>query len=169
MDTNDHSSFYDETEGAEPLEQYCPGGLPVININQNLKQGQYKILHKLGHGARSTVWLASCRATDALVAIKALTAAASENSQEATFLSRLTGHKGIRQLLDTFIESGPNGQHRYLVMEPALCSVLDVREASYLHPLSLRVARSVVAELVLTVQHLHANGVVHGGRYRKII
>ena len=43
---------------AEGLEKYCPGGYHPIHLNDHLKDGQYEILHKLGFGSFSTVWLA---------------------------------------------------------------------------------------------------------------
>ena len=163
--TDSRRSLYNEVEeGTESLEQYRPGGLPVIQIGDTLKQGQYTIVHKLGHGATSTVWLAKSKSTDELVAIKALTFSASLVSREATFLSCFSSRRGIRQLLDNFYGPGPNGQHSYLVLEPALCSILDAKEASYFRPIPLPIARTIIAHLVLTIQHLHSNGIVHGGK-----
>ena len=43
---------------AEQLEQYCQGGYHPIHLNDFLEQGRYEILHKLGFGSFSTVWLA---------------------------------------------------------------------------------------------------------------
>lgn len=43
---------------AEDLAKYCRGGYHPIRLGDALYDGQYKILHKLGFGAFSTVWLA---------------------------------------------------------------------------------------------------------------
>jgi len=161
---SDRSIYHEIEEGVENLEQYCPGGLPVVRIGDKLKQGQYTVVHKLGHGATSTIWLALCEAANTVVAIKALTVTATDRSQEATFLSRFSNYKGIRRLLDEFYESGPNGRHRYLVLEPALCSVLTAKEASFFRPLPLTIARTIIVDLILTIRYLHSNGVVHGGK-----
>lgn len=43
---------------AEPLERYRKGGYHPIHLGDTLKDGRYKILHKLGWGGYATVWLA---------------------------------------------------------------------------------------------------------------
>jgi serine/threonine-protein kinase SRPK3 len=43
---------------AEPLHRYRIGGYHPIALRDLLKDGRYKILHKLGWGGYSTVWAA---------------------------------------------------------------------------------------------------------------
>jgi hypothetical protein len=43
---------------AEDLVQYCSGGYHPVHLNDRFKNGRYEILHKLGFGSFSTVWLA---------------------------------------------------------------------------------------------------------------
>lgn len=43
---------------AEPLPRYKPGGYHPVHLGDCLKDGRYKILHKLGWGGYSTVWAA---------------------------------------------------------------------------------------------------------------
>ena len=43
---------------AEPLEQYRKGGYYLTHLGDRFKGGRYRILHKLGWGAYTTVWLA---------------------------------------------------------------------------------------------------------------
>jgi len=43
---------------AEDLSRYGPGGYHPIRLNDILDDGRYEILHKLGFGSFSTVWLA---------------------------------------------------------------------------------------------------------------
>lgn len=83
--------------------------------------------------------------------------------QEAKFLSRIIRRRDIRQLIESFEESGPNGEHTFLVLEPTLCGVRDAKRRSYYRPLSLSIARRLIADLIVTVQSLHAEGVVHSG------
>lgn len=40
---------------AEPLHQYQNGGYHPITLGENLKDGRYKVLHKLGWGGYSIV------------------------------------------------------------------------------------------------------------------
>lgn len=41
---------------AEPLHRYRKGGYHPISLGDILKDGRYRILHKLGWGGYSTVW-----------------------------------------------------------------------------------------------------------------
>ncbi len=51
-------SEYDIGVPAEQLTDYCPGGYHPIHLNDTLHDGRYEIVHKLGFGSFSTVWLA---------------------------------------------------------------------------------------------------------------
>jgi serine/threonine-protein kinase SRPK3 len=42
----------------ELIENYRPGGYHPVEIGDELHNSRYRILHRLGHGAFSTVWLA---------------------------------------------------------------------------------------------------------------
>jgi serine/threonine-protein kinase SRPK3 len=56
-------------EDVESVEHYCPGRFHPITIGDHL-HGPYRIVHKLGFGAYSTVWLAKDERADRYVAIK---------------------------------------------------------------------------------------------------
>lgn len=43
---------------AEPLHRYRKGGYRPVALGHVLKEGRYKVLHKLGWGGYSTVWAA---------------------------------------------------------------------------------------------------------------
>ena len=43
---------------AEPLHRYKKGGYHPVALGDTLKDGRYKVLHKLGWGGYSTVWAA---------------------------------------------------------------------------------------------------------------
>ena len=52
------ASAYRATVPAENLDEYEPGGYHPIHLGDRLKDGRYEIVHKLGYGSFSTVWLA---------------------------------------------------------------------------------------------------------------
>jgi len=54
MDQFSHTCDVD----AEPLHRYRTGGYHPIRLGDLLKDGRYKIVHKLGWGGYSTVWAA---------------------------------------------------------------------------------------------------------------
>jgi hypothetical protein len=49
---------YVSTLDAEPLHRYKKGGYHPVALGDTLKDGRYKVLHKLGWGGYSTVWAA---------------------------------------------------------------------------------------------------------------
>lgn len=161
-----HTIFKREFEhitDVECLESYKPGGLHPVKIGDSLSQERYTILHKLGHGATSTIWLAVDENVNQLVAVKIK--ASQSTSLETKFLSKLAGQPYVRQMLDVFSLTGPNGTHQCLVLEAAQCSLYDAKDISYHRLLQLPVARAVAAQVILAVQQLHSKGIVHGGGF----
>nr|POE67015.1 isoform 2 of srsf protein kinase 2 [Quercus suber] len=165
---------YGYLEGVENPIDYRVGGYHPIRIGDRLNQ-QYRIVHKLGHGTFSTVWLALDEETSRYVAIKVgvANAHADANRLEIDILSQLTKSAVswddlnrqsslIPMVLDRFDLSGPNGTHPCFVTVPAQCSVLDAREASGSALFPLEVARSLGAQLTMAVSLVHSEGYAHG-------
>ena len=48
----------DMMDDGEEIHRYCLGGLHPVHLGDLLDSTGYKVVHKLGHGASSTVWLA---------------------------------------------------------------------------------------------------------------
>jgi serine/threonine-protein kinase SRPK3 len=42
----------------EKISRYRPGGFHPIALGNSFKQGRYTVVHKLGYGGFSTVWVA---------------------------------------------------------------------------------------------------------------
>ncbi len=171
-DSRPHAAVsYLPIEDVEPFERYCSGGYHLVKIGDSL-QGHYDIVHKLGFGSSSTIWLARDRRKLDYVAIKVSTASNRCVAEaEAEILHYVgasaegcPGSNTIPWLKDSFEVRGPNGSHRCLVTAPARMSVAEAREASYKRMFQLPVARAIVAQLVEAVALLHSCGVVHGGK-----
>lgn len=175
LTTTSTSPFvYKLIEDVERLERYRPGGFHPIYIGDRLHE-RYRVVHKLGYGAFSTIWLARDERLSKYVAVK-VCAADDAVQQEADTLARLDEadhHEGfgaggrdlVPAVLDRFRIQGPNGSHVCLVTAPARCSLADAREASFVGLFQLDVARSLAAQLALAVAYIHEQGVVHGGEY----
>jgi serine/threonine-protein kinase SRPK3 len=77
----------------ENLEAYCKGGYYPITISDTLNSPRttYVVLHKLGYGSCSMVWLAQDTQTKRLVSLKLLTADpdAADWSKELAILAHL--------------------------------------------------------------------------------
>lgn len=50
--------FHDTGYPSEWVEQYRPGWFHPIDLGDIFKDGQYRVIRKLGYGSFSTVWLA---------------------------------------------------------------------------------------------------------------
>ena len=164
---------YQWQEGVETLEGYCPGGYHPTYIGDKYLHGRYEIVHKLGHGSYSTVWLAKDHLETRYVALKILVAAVSEKSSESRILRALNSgkpdHQGrayVPSLLADFVINGPNGRHLYIVSEAAGYSVAQSKEASTNWKFPVNVARAISAQALLGLDYIHSCGVVHGGRYK---
>ena len=146
------SDRYDALFRVEDPSMYKPGGYHPLEIGEEIHNGRYLILHRLGHGGYSTVWLALDQSYDnstpgdpfrpRYVAIRIVTA--SRGQREATLLYELQallrsrpaqsplpgrhqdGSRHIVTLLDYFQISGPNGPHYRLVTELPGPSVADL-------------------------------------------
>ncbi|KAI0816352.1 kinase-like domain-containing protein [Xylaria sp. FL0064] len=160
---------YGYIEGVEYLEHYTRGGYHPVHIDDRLHQ-RYRIVHKLGHGSFSTVWLALDEQASKYVAIKVGTADA--DIREIDILSKLasagTGSPAadkasmVLPAIDRFCTAGPNGNHPCFVTSPASCSLGDSKEACNWSLFQLDVARSLCAQLAMAVCFIHSEGYAHG-------
>ncbi|KAG6247510.1 hypothetical protein E4U23_003725, partial [Claviceps purpurea] len=138
---------------------------------------RYRIVHKLGYGAFSTVWLAIDEHVGKHVAIKVGTS--DSDHSELGILSRMSQSvvRGnirddktslIPAVLDKLELSGPNGTHPCLVTRPARWNLQDhdAKEASGKRLSQLDAARSLAAQLAMALSHVHDRGYAHGASGR---
>lgn len=162
---------YNFMEDVENVSKYRAGGFHPVSIGDAMKEGRYRVVHKLGYGGYSTTWLALDTLRRQYVAVKICSADSREESLEGRILQQLshsnqggTAHPGerlVRTLIDNFDIQGPNGHHKCLVMPPAIMTIRDAQEASYSRLFRPEIARSIVAQLVLAVDFVHSKGIVH--------
>ena len=169
-----HVLIYQWQEEVEDLEGYHVGGYHPVRIGDVYSDGRYRVVHKLGFGSYSTVWLARDSQLNRYVALKIIVAEASKDTSENRILRHLqqtTGESSIRHrfvtsLLDEFYLDGPNGRHLCLATEPARCSIAASKEGSIIWMFPLEVARAISAQAILGLQSIHSRGVIHGGKER---
>ncbi|KAL4885693.1 kinase-like domain-containing protein [Aspergillus karnatakaensis] len=166
QETND--LLYEPLEGVERLENYQKGGYHPIKIGDHF-QGRYQVVHKLGYGSYSTTWLARDEQSHKYVAVKVCTA--NSNLKEVDIISALESprfsiHNPAKEMvpsvLDTFTVHGPNGSHACYVTTSARASLSQVKDGSWIRLFQLDFARSLAAQLVVVVNYVHAQGIVHG-------
>jgi serine/threonine-protein kinase SRPK3 len=75
-------------DNVEDIESYTTGGFHPVHLGDIFKS-QYKVLHKLGYGGFSTIWLALDSHVHQCVAIKIIRADASSNCIELAILQQL--------------------------------------------------------------------------------
>lgn len=165
-----HEGTYHPEVDVEDLEGYTPRGYHPTLIGDTFCSGRYTIVHKLGFGGYSTIWLARDHQPSRYVSLKILVAGASQDSHESEILHLLmkddlncVGGQFIPSLLDQFFFDGPNGHHQCLVGEPAGCSIANSKEISTNFMFPQDAARSVAAQLIMGLSYLHANNICHGG------
>ncbi|KAL5531926.1 hypothetical protein ACEPAF_5489 [Sanghuangporus sanghuang] len=178
-----HCAHLDDVEDPE---HYRPGDFHPVSIGDVFSRGRYRVLHKLGFGGSSTVWLArdqkkqfESEESESLVSLKVLSAVASSKQpteipelhipQELSKTLRDVDHPGRRHLQiieDHFLVEGPNGSHLCMTYPFAGPSILSMSETidrtSGSRGLRGDLARKVAKQLAETVELLHSAGVVHG-------
>ncbi|KAK9245749.1 kinase-like domain-containing protein [Lipomyces tetrasporus] len=144
----------------------CSGGFHPVSIGDRFSRGRYRVLHKLGFGGFSTVWLARDQHSLRLVSLKVVTAEASSTCNELRILQHLNesaiNHPAcdhILSLLDQFTIEGPNGFHACLVSPFA---GPDLAQISYTHRLRGALAGKFARQVTQAIGYLHDRGVAHG-------
>ncbi|KAF2795052.1 kinase-like protein [Melanomma pulvis-pyrius CBS 109.77] len=152
--------FPPEVEYSEDLEDYVQGGFHPVHLGEVYHDGRYKIIHKLGAGGFSTVWLARDAQTNRNVALKIIRADDSEGYQAQLPLAVEEDPGFFVSPLGCFWLDGPNGRH--------VCHVLPVLGPSMSHLSHLRhrlepsFARNLAWQATRAVEFLHSRGICHG-------
>ncbi|KAF4850425.1 Serine/threonine-protein kinase SRPK [Colletotrichum siamense] len=175
VDVDDYT-FHWETEEEERPQHYFPGSYHPVEIGDQFSNGRYTIVHKLGHGGYSTVWLARDEKHGQFVALKIMVPEQQSQSEahnygiEIEFLRELhqipTNHPGklmLMSCLDSFSHDGSNGSHLCFVSLPHRMSIGQSRHESHgTGTFKLQAARAMAAQMIIMLSFLHSNGVVHG-------
>ena len=174
--SGDETEFQQETsfdcllprlKSIEDLEKYEKGGYHPVSLGDTFDKGRYRVVHKLGHGGSSTVWLARDNARQQYVALKIL-CAEDPSITDIEILDFLKcrnvnhpGHQYISFVYDTFGIDGPNGSHICLVSEVLGPCLADL--VSFGKQLRASASRTIARQLVRAVAYLHSENVCHGG------
>jgi serine/threonine-protein kinase SRPK3 len=146
-----------------------------VHLGDSFKNDRYRVLHKLGAGGFSTVWLASDSVQRRSVSLKILKAEASDPGNELKALQHLIesplshpGRSYVASILDHFTITGPNGVHTCLVSSFAGPSIYQIcqspGEVAGNNRLRGELARIYARQVTDAVGFLHSVGIVHGGK-----
>ena len=162
---------YNWQDDVEDLEDYRHGGYHPLQLDDDLSNRRYHVVHKLGYGSSSTVWLARDLVENRYVSLKVLTARHSELSREVDIRKRLRcgdpNHPGRPLVLSPLTEfwiDGPNGQHLCPVSEVVGPNILEVKNAAEHGMLPIEAAQDITAQLALGLSYIHSCGIIHGGQ-----
>ena len=156
-----------KTGKAEDAEDYKIGGLHPVQLGDTYKDGRYRIVHKLGFGSFSAVWLARDLIQNRYVSMKIARADFQPDSNEVKILrflsNRQDDHEGARfvmKLLDDFLIHGPNGVHQWLVTQVAGRRLARPAGVNYT---CLGPARLLASQLFQGIAYLNSCNIGHGG------
>ncbi|CAI6342237.1 unnamed protein product [Periconia digitata] len=166
----DQLSYYCGID-AEPLHRYGEGGYHPTLLGDVLKDGRYRILHKLGWGGYSTVWAARDLREHKYVALKISAAEKRQQSQEVDVMRTLAaatrtdqpGSHHLMSMLDNFQLEGPNGSHDCFVLEmlgPSVSDLVETRMSDERLPGKL--AKTIAKQALLGLDYLHQQKIGHG-------
>ncbi|KAJ3564263.1 hypothetical protein NPX13_g7905 [Xylaria arbuscula] len=95
---NDQRRFKTITSPCEWVEEYHPGGYHPVVLVDIFRDGQYKVIRKLGEGSFSTVWLAHDLRNNKYVAMKIrVSAEEAETANETLILRHLNQLPGCAE------------------------------------------------------------------------
>ncbi|KAK7055920.1 kinase-like protein [Favolaschia claudopus] len=163
--------FYEpHFDDVERLQGYQHGGFAPISLGQEFVNGRYKVIHKLGYGGFSTVWLARDRSNRGLVALKIMQANAS--SKPSHELAEIHIPRSLHTMLpriqdlsvdvkDNFKVIMPSGEHQVIVMQMAGPSLFDISDFPS-RRLRADLARRVAYQVANALHQMHGAGFVHG-------
>jgi len=118
--------LFSDFDSIEDVEMYKPGGFHPVSIGDVFSNGRYKVLHKLGYGGSSTVWLARDQrprssASDTLVALRVISADESSKPKDEiadlvvpskldalASASNNPARHSVLPIMEHFMEEGPN-------------------------------------------------------------
>jgi len=166
----------------EDIEDYQPGGYHPISVGDTFDHGRFRVLHKLGFGGSSTVWLVrDQREGDRgrIVTLKAIRADVPSSKvpseiPELVVSQKLRASLTLSESVDFqtvdhhFFVQGPNGSHLFLIFPLAGPSIHAVSDspgrAAGSRRLRAVLARKVAIQTALTIHRMHCSGIVHGGK-----
>lgn len=152
----------------EDLEMYRAGGFHPVHLGDYYSDNRYRIVHKLGAGGFSTVWLARDEMKNEWVALKIVAADDSTTAERKSILSRnfaisCGGETKFVIEHEQFVIQGPNGRHICFVL-PVLGPSVSQLSSGLFSRIMPSLARWAGYQATEALAELHEKGICHGGK-----
>ncbi|RDL42170.1 Uncharacterized protein BP5553_02149 [Venustampulla echinocandica] len=150
----------------EDFERYGPRGFHPVHLGDVYGDERYRVVHKLGAGGFSTVWLACDGTEHRWVALKIVIA---EHSTSVYSKSQLSRHAALQCAGDEefvvehphFTLDGPNGRHLCLVL-PVLGPSTSQLSAGFSSRIRPWLSRRASYQATRALAKMHTQGLCHG-------
>lgn len=156
-------------DNTEDLEQYKPGGFHPVHLDDYYDDNRYRVVHKLGAGGFSTVWLARDLLGQQWVGLKFIVATESENynNRSSAIIAdpTLASSELVVSPLREFWVDGPNGRHLCFVL-PFVGPNLATLSSGIFSRISSRLAASLSLQAAQAMALVHSRERCHGGMYQ---
>jgi len=165
-----YSSDSPVSDEEEHESDYRKGGYHPVYIGETFKEGRYTVLHKLGWGHFSTVWLVADELNGGQAALKIVksadhyTAAAKD---EVDILSHIAekdpdNRYHCCRMIDTFDHRGPHGKHTCMIFEVLGDNLLTLIRHYDHEGIPIDIVKKLSKEILEGLDFLHRIcGVIH--------
>lgn len=163
-------AFVDNTH-VEEHEEYQPGGFHPIHLDDVYDGGRYRVIHKLGSGGFSTVWMAQDLQSKTLVSLRFMKAQVSASYEAGPALTMndevLINSDCFVTPMRSFWVDGPNGRHSCQVL-PLVGPNLEVLSSpDTCSRFTPTFAAHLARQAALAMWMLHSRGKCHGGTFQR--
>lgn len=153
-------------DDCEDLERYEPGGYHPVHLEDAYDANRYRVMHKLGSGGFSTVWLARDTQNGVWVGLKFIVADDSEHYEARSSATledaALASSDFVVKTERRFWVDGPNGRHLCLVLALVGPNLSTLSSGIYAR-LTPAFATSLSYQAAQAMDALHSSAKCHGG------
>lgn len=165
-----YSSDSPVSDDEEHESDYKKGGYHPVYIGETFKDGRYTVLHKLGWGHFSTVWLVADELKGGQAALKIVksaehyTAAAKDEVDILAHIAEKDPENRYHccRMTDTFDHRGPHGKHICMVFEVLGDNLLSLIRHYDHEGIPIEIVKKLSKEILEGLDFLHRTcGVIH--------
>lgn len=152
----------------ERSKEYRKGGYHPVYVGE-IYNNRYRVVHKLGWGYFSTVWLVWDYTTEKFFAMKVQKSA--EHYRDAAFdeiklLSQIMagdpdGQMCCARMIDSFEHKGPHGLHVVMVFEILGENLLKLIERYENRGIPIPIVKSIARQMLIGLHHIHSINILH--------